>query len=56
MLEIFNLLVKNNKQLLNESKKLINNSSKLQDSVLDSNLLYGKEDSVKKIIDLLKKH
>ena len=55
MLEIFNLLVKNNKQLLNESKKLINNSSKLQDSVLDSNLLYGK-DSVKKIIDLLKKH
>ena len=56
MLEIFNLLVKNNKQLLNESRKLINNSSKLQDAVLDSNLLYGKEDSVEKIIDVLKKH
>jgi len=51
MLNKFNLLVKNNKELTNESKKIINNKSKLEKSVNDSKLLYGKEKPVENIIN-----
>ena len=51
MLNKFNLLVKNNKELTNESKKILNNKSKLKKSVNDSKLLYGKEKPVENIVN-----
>lgn len=50
MLGKFNLLANNTKALYLESEKLLNNSSILCTSVLESDLLYGEEQPINKII------
>lgn len=50
MLGKFNLLANNTKALYLESEKLLNNSSILCTSVLESDLLYGEEEPINKII------
>lgn len=53
MLGKFNLLANNINDLYIESEKVINNSSNLCTSVLESDLLYGKEEPVDKIIEYI---
>ena len=53
MLNKFNLLVNNVKELNVESKNLLNNVSKLSKTVNESRLLYGDEKVVNKIINEL---
>ncbi len=50
MLNKFNILVKNNKELLIESEKILDNTSKLKKSIVSAPLLYGKEESIENII------
>lgn len=53
MLNRFNILVKNEDDLLHEAKKLINNSSTLSSKIFKEKLLYGEEESVNNIIKYL---
>ena len=55
MLNKFNRLVRNNKELYSESKKLLDEKSDLNKKVKTNKLLYGKEESVEKIINILEK-
>jgi UDP-N-acetylglucosamine 2-epimerase (non-hydrolysing) len=53
MLGKFNLLANNVNDLYIECEKVINNSSNLCTSVLESDLLYGEEEPVDKIIEYI---
>ena len=54
MLNRFNILVKNEDDLLHEAK-LINNSSTLSSKIFKEKLLYGEEESVDNIIKYLER-
>ena len=51
MLNKFNILVKNNKELLMQSKNILNGNSSLEKSLLSTPLLYGKMKPIENIIN-----
>jgi len=53
MLNKFNLLVPTPKELISESSKLINNKSELLVSIENSNLLYGEDEVITKIVNII---
>tara|TARA_Y100000768_G_scaffold112411_1_gene82822 strand:- start:23417 stop:24454 length:1038 start_codon:yes stop_codon:yes gene_type:complete len=53
MLKIFNLLTPNIKILKQESQKLLHKESEISNSVLKSNLLYGENEVVENIVNIL---
>ena len=53
MLNKFNLLVPTPKELISESSKLINNRSELLVSIENSNLLYGEDEVITKIVNII---